>query len=207
MVQLRETDQECLLYCQWGKVAVEHLLGSQGTLGVAAYWKGDMGRPLPLLYQSFQPPHLQALERVSLQSSDICVCKLLSIWHIFDGELPKVGQDNLNSLLTVWLLYTGPLTQSWPIRLQENNYTFQESWLSANQQLVKKNNKSLEEQNLIFITNAFQESKMFHHLPDWQIDNGFSKKTNHGTYSNLGTQVGACNKDFGAVSQMGLTRV
>ena len=59
-----------------------------------------MGRPLPLLYQSFQPPHLQALERVSLQSSDICVCKLLSIWHIFDGELPTVGQDNLNSLLT-----------------------------------------------------------------------------------------------------------
>ena len=48
---------------------------------------------------------------------------------------------------------------------------------------------------------------MFHHLPDWQIDNGFSKKTNHGTYSNLGTQVGACNKDFSAVSQMGLTRV
>ena len=207
MVQLRETDQECLLYCQWGKVAVEHLLGSQGTLGVAAYWKEDMGRPLPLLYQSFQPPHLQALERVSLQSSDICVCKLLSIWHIFDGELPKVGQDNLNSLLTVWLLYTGPLTQSWPIRLQENNNTFQESWLSANQQLVKKNNKSLEAQNLILITNAFQESKMFHHLPDWQIDNCFSKKTSHGTYSNLGTQVGACNKDFSAVSQMGLTRV
>ena len=101
MVQLRETDQECLLYCQWGKVAVEHLLGSQGTLGVAVYRKEDMGRPLPLLYQSFQPPHLQALERVSLQSSDICVCKLLSIWHIFDGELPTVGQDNLNSLLTV----------------------------------------------------------------------------------------------------------
>ena len=48
---------------------------------------------------------------------------------------------------------------------------------------------------------------MFHHLPDWQIDNGFSKKTNHGTYSNLGTQVGACNKDFSAVLQMGLTRV
>ena len=28
MVRLRETDQEGLLYCQWGKVAVEHLLGS-----------------------------------------------------------------------------------------------------------------------------------------------------------------------------------
>ena len=139
MVQLRETDQECLLYCQWGKVAVEHLLGSQGTLGVAAYWKEDMERPLPLLYQSFQPPHLQALERVSLQSSDICVCKLLSIWHIFDGELPTVGQDNLNSLLTVWLLEPGPLRQIWPIWLWENNNKFQESWLSAKQQLVKKN--------------------------------------------------------------------
>ena len=73
--------------------------------------------------------------------------------------------------------------------------------------IAQKYNKSLEAQNSILITNAFQESKMFHHLPDWQIDNGFSKKTNHGTYSNLGTQVGACNKDFSAVSQMGLTRV
>ena len=37
---------------------------------------------------------------------------------------------------------------------------------------------------------------MFHHLPDWQIDNGFSKKTNHGTYSNLGTQVGGLQQGF-----------
>ena len=79
MVRLKETDQECLQYCQWGKVAVEYLLGSQGTLGVAVYWKEGTGRPLPLLYQSFQPPHLLALVWVSLHSSDICVCKLLSI--------------------------------------------------------------------------------------------------------------------------------
>ena len=57
-----------------------------------------------------------------------------------------------------------PLKQSWPIGLQETNNTFQESWLWANQQLVK-NNKLLEAQNLIFLeVNIFLESKMFHQM-------------------------------------------
>ena len=47
--------------------------------------------------------------------------------------------------------------QSWLIRLQENNNTFQEGWLWANQQLIIKNNK------LLFQSTEFNfDSKMFH---------------------------------------------
>ena len=53
------------------------------------------------------------------------------------------------------------------------------------------------------IGSSFQIS--FH--PDWQIHKGFFKQANHGAYSNPGTQMGAQNKDFGAVLQTDLTRV
>ena len=42
--------------------------------------------------------------------------------------------------------------------------------------------------------------------PDWQIDNNFLTGQS-GTYSDPGTQVGAGNKDFGAVSPKDSTRV
>ena len=49
----------------------------------------------------------------------------------------------------------GHFRQSWLIRLQENNNTFQEGWLWANQQLIIKNNKLLKAQNLILIAKCF----------------------------------------------------
>ena len=52
----------------------------------------------------------------------------------------------------------------WPIGLQENNNTFQESWLWVNQQLVKKIDKLLEARNLNIDSKRFQESKMFHQM-------------------------------------------
>ena len=48
--------------------------------------------------------------------------------------------------------------------------------------------------------NGFRIS--FH--PDWPVDNGFLTGQWRGAYSNPGTQVGAENKDFGAVSQTDL---
>ena len=48
-------------------------------------------------------------------------------------------EDVLNhNTFTVRLLYPGLLRQSRPIGLQENNNIVQESWLGANQQVVKK---------------------------------------------------------------------
>ena len=36
-------------------------------------------------------------------------------------------------------------------------------------------------------------------ITDWQINNVFFSQANHAPYSNLGTQLGAKNKDLGAV--------
>ena len=47
-----------------------------------------------------------------------------------------------------------PFRQSWPIRLQENNNTFQEGWMRANQQFTKNNVTQSTEFNF--------DSKMFH---------------------------------------------
>ena len=40
--------------------------------------------------------------------------------------------------------------------------------------------------------------------PDWQIDNGFFKRVNHGVYANPGIQEGVQDKDVTAVSQTDL---
>ena len=50
--------------------------------------------------------------------------------------------------------YRGHFRQSWPIRLQENNNTFQEGWLWANQEIIK-NNTLLKAQNLILKAKCF----------------------------------------------------
>ena len=50
--------------------------------------------------------------------------------------------------------YRGHFRQSWPIRLQENNNTFQEGWMRANQQFTKNNVTQSTEFNF--------DSKMFH---------------------------------------------
>ena len=60
--------------------------------------------------------------------------------------------------LTVRLLQPGPLRQSWPIGLQENNNTLQESWLWANQPLAKKQ-KLLEAQNFNIGNKRFPRKK------------------------------------------------
>ena len=44
----------------------------------------------------------------------------------------------------------------------QNKYTFQESRLWANQQLVKRQERYLKHKIQILIANVFQESKMFH---------------------------------------------
>ena len=61
--------------------------------------------------------------------------------------------------------------------LQENNNTFQESWLWANQQLVKKtNNKLLEAQNLNI------DSRRFSREQNVSPDNVFLLETSHVTH-------------------------
>ena len=74
--------------------------------------------------------------------------------------------QNAFKCFTVQLLWPGPFRQSWPIWLQKNNITFQESWLWANQQLIKKN-KLLKAQNLNI------DSKRFFKNQNVALDNVF----------------------------------
>ena len=71
---------------------------------------------------------------------------------------------------------TGPLRQGWPIGLQENNNTFQGSLLRANQQVIEKNNKLLEAQNLNI------DSKRFSREQNVSPDNVFLLETLHITH-------------------------
>ena len=63
--------------------------------------------------------------------------------------------------VTVRLLSVmGPSWPSWTLGLQENNNTFQESWLWANQQFVKKkNNQLLPAQNLDIDSKCFSRKR------------------------------------------------
>ena len=67
---------------------------------------------------------------------------------------------DLSSYSATKLSVMGPSWPSWPFGLHENNNTFQESWLWANQQFIK-NDQWLPAQNLDIDSKCFSKTKCF----------------------------------------------
>ena len=70
------------------------------------------------------------------------------------------GYFDLSSYSATKLSVMGPSWPSWPFGLHENNNTFQESWLWANQQFIK-NDQWLPAQNLDIDSKCFSKTKCF----------------------------------------------